>query len=111
MALYFITDTPDKLLTDYKKAIDDGKVDTWSYDKDGDFTHTPTQWKNLAWLRPKIEAGKLAVFILKPQDKKISAEVYAVYHGRFIESMVRHCDKLFSRGIATSMPEGSDQVG
>lgn len=110
MALYFITSNPNQLLTDFKKAIDDHKVDTWAYDKDGDFTHTPPQWKNLAWLHPEVQSDRLALFIIKPQAKAIGKELYAVYHGRFIESMVRHFDELVSRGIATAKPEGRDQV-
>ncbi len=37
MALHFKTDDPKKLLSAYKKAIDDGHIKTWSYDQDGDF--------------------------------------------------------------------------
>jgi hypothetical protein len=40
MALLFKTNTPQALLNDFKKKIDEGHVVTWSYDKDGDFTHT-----------------------------------------------------------------------
>lgn len=110
MALYFKTDNPQKLLDEFKKAIKEGKTATWSPDKDGDFTHTPEQWKNLAWLRPKIEADKLALYILRPKDANITSLVYAVYHGRFIESMLLHCDNLFTDGTATAFPTGSDNV-
>jgi hypothetical protein len=106
----FTTSTPNLLLSTFKKAIDEGRVDTWFYDKDGDFTHSPVQWRGLAWLRPKVQMGKLTLHIIKPQNQEISSEVYAVYHGRFIESMVRHCDKLFSECNATAMPTGDDLV-
>jgi len=109
MAIHFETKTPKKLLAAYKKAIDDGHVDTWSYDEDGDFTHTAEQWDRKAWLRPKIEQGtKLVFYILKPKDAEITSAVYAIYHGRFIESMLRHCDKLFSSSSASAMPEDGD---
>ena len=64
MALYFLADQPSQLLSSFKKAIDDGHVATWSYDKDGDFTHTAAQWKNLAWLRPSTVSGRLVSNIL-----------------------------------------------
>src|SRR5215469_419890 len=97
MAVYFETHTPKKLLEAYKKAIDDGHVTTWAYDKDGDFTHTADQWKRKAWLRPKVVEGKTLVFnVIKPKDETVSSVVYAVYHGRFIESLLAHCDKLFT---------------
>jgi hypothetical protein len=112
MAVYFDTKTPNKLIKAFKKAIDDGHVVTWSYDKDGDFTHTAKQWVNRAWLRPEIiEGTRLSLFIVPPLETNIDSEVYAIYHGRFIESMLRHCDSLFSDGRATAMPDGSDKIG
>ncbi|PNE12407.1 MAG: hypothetical protein CR217_03280 [Beijerinckiaceae bacterium] len=58
MAIHFKTETPKKLLAAYKKAIDDGHISTWSYDSDGDFTHTADQWNKKAWLRPKVQEGR-----------------------------------------------------
>jgi len=111
MAIHFKTTTPKKLLAEFKKAIDDGKVVTWSYDADGDFTHTAQQWESLAWLRPKvIEKAELILSIVKPKNAKISSEVYAIYHGRFIESMLVHCDSLFTEAIATAFPADGDVV-
>jgi len=111
MAIYFKTETPNKLLNTFKKAIDDGHIRTWAYDEAGDFTHTADQWNKKAWLRPEVrDKTALAFFIIKPEGVKISSEVYAIYHGRFIESMVRHCDTLFTNGSATAMPEGRDTV-
>jgi hypothetical protein len=111
MAIYFETGTPKKLLAAYKKAIDDGHVTTWSYDSDGDFTHTADQWNKKAWLRPKVEEGtRLAFHIIKPTESTVSTAIYAIYHGRFIESMLRHCDELFVAGQATASPEDDDVI-
>jgi hypothetical protein len=111
MAIYFATKTPKKLLAAYKKAVDGGHVATWSYDSDGDFTHTADQWNKKAWLRPKIKEGTALVFyILKPEDDVLSSAIYAVYHGRFIETMLRHCDGLFDSARATAMPEDGGDV-
>jgi hypothetical protein len=112
MAINLITDTPNKLLATFKKAIDEGHVATWSYDKDGDFTHTATQWKGLAWLCPSVvEKERLVLNIMPPQNSKVSSEVYAIYHGRFIESMLAHCDQLFTSGRASALPDNNDSVG
>jgi hypothetical protein len=111
MALRFITNTPNKLLSTFKKAIDDGHVDTWSYDKDGDFTHTPPQWNKLAWLRPSVVDGEKLIFkIIRPQNSTVSTEVYAVYHGRFIESMLAHCNQLFTDARATATADSGDLI-
>lgn len=111
MAIYFETKTPKKLLAAYKKAVDDGHVALWSYDADGDFTYTAAHWNKKAWLRPKIDEGRALIFyILGPEESELSTTVYAVYHGRFIESMLRHCDALFHASRATSMPEDGGDV-
>ena len=110
MALYFKTPDPNKLLKAFKAAIDEGHIVTWAYDDDDDFTHTTDQWENEAWLRPKIETGQLALYIFGPEGQTVSEEVYAIYHGRFIESMLAHCDMLFTDGIATAMPAIEDSV-
>jgi hypothetical protein len=59
MAVIVPTPQPKSLLSAIYKAIDDKKVDTWAYDKDGDFTHTPDQWRDQAWLRPVVQQGVL----------------------------------------------------
>ena len=111
MAIRFITSTPKRLLSTFKKAIDDGHVDTWTYDNDGDFTHTPAQWHRLAWLRPSVVDGEKLVFkIVRPQGSTVPTEIYAVYHGRFIESMVAHCGEFFSDARATAVPDSGDLV-
>jgi hypothetical protein len=110
MAVYFTTDSPNKLLSAFKKAIDDGKVVTWSYDEEDDFTHTAPQWNELAWLSPTIGDGRLEFYIFPPEDKTISKEVYAIFHGRFIESFLAHCDKLFEYAYASALPEGDDKI-
>jgi hypothetical protein len=48
MAVRVSTTHPSSLLAAIKKAIDARHVDTWSYDSDGDFTHTPLQWAKKA---------------------------------------------------------------
>src|SRR5262245_23041683 len=112
MAIYFETKTPNKLLNAFKKAIDDGHIVTWSYDEDGDFTHTTEQWVKKAWLRPVVTKDvRLSLFIVPPKESEISSEVYAIFHGRFIEAMLRHCDSLFAEARATARPAGDDDVG
>ncbi len=110
MSLTFNTPNPKALLAAFKRGIDDKHIVTWSCDTDGDFTHTPEQWKNKAWLRPELKAGELSLYIVKPQNAGVSSEVYAVYHGRFIEAMLAHCDRLFSEGSASALAGNRDSV-
>lgn len=111
MALRFNTKTPKKLLTFLRGAIDDGRIVTWDYDSDGDFTHMAAQWKNKAWFRPKIvKRRELQFIILKPQNEVITSEIYAVYHGRLIEAMLAHFDNMFINASASPLPELGDVV-
>ena len=111
MAVIVDCTDPQGLLDSIKQAINGGKVDTWIVDADGDFTHLPEQWRNLAWLRPKVAQGRLVFRILGPRGKGISVVVYAVYHGRFIEMLIAHFDAKFSNVHASAYPTEGDIVG
>jgi hypothetical protein len=110
MALHFLTNTPKNLLETFKKAIDEGHIKTWEYDMDGDFTHKASQWYKEAWLRPTLEQDRLTLHIFPPKGKNITWEIYGIYHGRFIESMIIHCNPLFTQGIATAKPTSGDTL-
>jgi hypothetical protein len=110
MAIYFSTRDPGQLLSVFKGSVDRGVIKTWDVDEDGDFTHTARQWERRAWLVPKLEEGRLALYMLSPKGVPISTAIYAIYHGRFIESMLLHCDDFFSDCWATANPEGDDVV-
>jgi len=107
----FDTTTPKALLTAVKAAIDTGKVVTWTYNADGYFTHSPDQWKGKAWLLPSIVEGTGLQFgIVRPKNGTVTSEVYAVYHGRFIEMMLSHFDTKFTDSAATAMPTAKDKI-
>jgi hypothetical protein len=108
MSVQFTTSQPNKLLKDFKKKIDEGEVDTWSYDSAGDFTHTPSQWKHKAWLRPVVESDRLRLNIIRNTGYDFTRVIYSVYHGRFIEPMLTHCHDLFSIARATAKPTSND---
>jgi hypothetical protein len=105
----FTTPTPNQLLTSIKEAIRKGHIATWS-EMNGYLTHTPSQWAYKAWFLPSVQNGELRFALIKPNDSNISVEVYAVYHGRFIEMMLAHFDKQFSDGFASAMPTLADRV-
>lgn len=101
MSLSIKTTNPLGLLESIKKAIDEKTIETWSYDSEGDFTHTPEQWNKKAWLRPKVEAGELRLIIVSPKDTKLTKVVSGIYHGRFIEMLGMHFESKFTTATAT----------
>jgi len=110
MAVIVYSTDPPALLQAIRAAIKDGKIQTWSVDSDGDFTHSPVQWRLKAWFRPKTADGKIVFLILTPQKQSMSKVTYAVYHGRFIEMLLNHFDTQFDRAIASALPSDGDQI-
>jgi hypothetical protein len=110
MAVSFVTTDPSGLLRAIKDQIDKKKIETWSYDSAGDFTHAPEQWKRKAWLRPSVQNGALVFNIVSRNDETLTKVVYGIYHGRFIEMMLTHFDGSFSQGMATALPIGRDLI-
>jgi hypothetical protein len=105
MALFVVSPKPAGLLALIKTAIDDGHIDTWAYDGDGDFTHTASsgQWKNQAWLRPHVSPDLLQFGIVGRKGVTLIKEVYAIFHGRFIEMLLAHFDVEFSLAQTTAL--------
>ena len=88
-----------------KSAIDGGKIDTWTCDSKGDFTHSPEQWKHKAWLRPVVASGSLIFGLVGESDIDMTKVIYAVYHGRFTEMLLTHFDDDFSAASSTAQKE------
>jgi hypothetical protein len=105
MAIIVNTPNPGQLLAAIKKEIEQKTVETWRYDADGDFTHTPNQWAYQAWLRPVVAPGTLIFGLLGKKDTQMTKVVYGVYHGRFIEMLLTHFDDQFSAASATAQKD------
>ncbi|HXM17895.1 MAG TPA: hypothetical protein VN934_03695 [Candidatus Tumulicola sp.] len=110
MSVRLYTEDAAGLLDAIKGSIDEGHIETWDYDEDGDFTHTPDQWFETAWLRPSLEDDSLLLNILPPKGVNISSEVYAVYHGRFIEMAIEHFEDWIGDAVATAAVDDGDVV-
>lgn len=87
MAIIVKTSRPNWVITQIRSRIDNSQIDTWEYDKDGDFTHVG-QWKNLAWMSPVIEENCVIFRILGRNSVKMTLMEYAVFHGRFLEMLI-----------------------
>jgi hypothetical protein len=112
MAVRLFTDDARTVLAMIKDKIDQGHIDTWSYTPRGDFTHTPAsgQWTNKAWLLPKTLEDRLELNIIRPKNRSVEREVYAVYHGWFIEMAIAHVPEFFKIAAATAWPTKGDLV-
>ena len=92
------TATPNRLLRMIKEAIDMGDIDTWVYDREGDFTHVPHQWRNKAWFEPHKYQGEKIVFkIIESAIVPLDQELYGLYNGRFAEMLITHFSRFIKR--------------
>jgi hypothetical protein len=106
MSIYVKCLNPRKLVNDINEAIKQSSIDTWSVDKDGDYTHTAKQWVNNAWFHPIIETDRVVFSIWGRVNVNLSIVDYAIYHGRFVEMLLTHfdqqCDSIEVSSLATS---------
>ncbi len=112
MSVRALTDDADGLLNEVRQQIDEGHIVTWEYNADGDFTHTASggQWKNKAWFRPVSEKERLRLRLLRPKNGNINREIFAVYHGRFIEMLIAHVPGYFTDARATPNPDKDESA-
>lgn len=105
MAILVFTPNPEALLHAIRHGIDAGHIQTWEYDGDGDFTHTPAsgQFDGRAWFQPSVTPGCLAFNILPQKTKNITVSLYGIYHGRFAEMLLNHFDSMFSNLTITAL--------
>jgi hypothetical protein len=104
-----MTDNSRVLLDSIIRAIREGHVNTWQY-KDGYFTHSTAQWRFKAFLKPNLGPNALTLNIVRPSSGSISSEVYAIYHGRFIEMLLAHFDGLFGNANASALAAEGDII-
>lgn len=108
MAIVTYTPKPKVFLNAIYEAIDNHKIVTWKYDKERDFTHTPDQWQNKAWLHPDVSIGILQFGLISEENVPMTKLVYGEYHGRFIEMLLTHFDEYFSTATATALGDTID---
>jgi hypothetical protein len=111
MSVRVLCSNPQQLVNEIKAAIRAGKVVTWELDSDGDFTHTPEQWKNKAWFHAVLESDKVIFRILGRKSHRMTTGEYAAYHGHFIEMLLNHFDGKFSTAAATAQASDGDALG
>lgn len=90
MAIIVKTNNAEYIRVKIPVLIKEGKIDTWEFDEDGDYTHVPEQWRNRAWMRAIVEEGDLIFYIIGRKLSNLSIEEYSVYHGRMAEMLMSH---------------------
>ena len=99
MAIIIRTSNPRQLLRQINQFIDAKRIKTWTYDDEGDFTTVSPQWRYHAWLHPILPDPKngypndvLIFGIVGSRRFSMTKEIYGVFHGRFIATLLSHFD-------------------
>jgi hypothetical protein len=108
MAVRAYTDQPAALLSAIKKKVASGAITTWVIDAEGDLTHASEQWTQKAWMRPKVLEDRLLFNIIGVKEGKMSRTIYAVYHGRLIQTLLVHFDDMIRTAAATAVGTSGD---
>ena len=105
MAIIIKTRNPEQLLDRIYEYIDANRIKTWSYDDEGDFTTISPQWRYKAWLHPQTTGdGETLVFgIIASRKFNMTKEIFGVYHGRFIATLLSHFDTMMTSIEATPL--------
>lgn len=90
MAIIIKTNSNKNIVSDIKTKIDQGTIDSWLYDGDGDFTHASEQWGARAWFRASVDDCNVSFTIIGRKQTKLTIEEYSVYHGKFVSMLMMH---------------------
>lgn len=104
MAIYITTSDPEQLLMRLNSAISSFEIISWAVDKDGDYTINRDQWRYRAWIRPHIEGDNLVLGIVQSRKYIMTNELYGVYHGRFVATVLAHFSDAIQEIRVTSEP-------
>lgn len=94
MAIIIKTKHPKQLLKQLSEAITNGSIQTWQVDNEGDYTISRLQWFQHAWLRPYVKDRELVFGIIQSSNFPITCQLYGVYHGRFVATLLSHFDNM-----------------
>lgn len=103
----------NNLISQIMDYINTGKLRTWEYDIEGDFTHSAPQWKNEAWIRHNYITDSNAEWdvifgLLGKKTEEMTKSLYAIYHGRFSEMLLTYFDNYIVKFEITSAKDEYD---
>ena len=111
MAIYIHTDDPHGLHERLTLAIFNRAIITWGVDKDGDYTIDRDQWRFKAWFRPTEGQDQLIFGIVQSRKYVMTNELYGVYHGRLVSTLLAHFSNLISEvRVTPNLKKGVDII-
>ena len=105
MAIFIHTDNPNGLHQRLTASICNHEIITWGVDKDGDYTIDRDQWRFKAWFRPTEGQGQLVFGIVQSRKYVMTNELYGVYHGRLVSTILAYFSDMISEIHVTPNPQ------
>lgn len=105
MAIYIHTDDPHTLHQRFTASICNHEIITWGIDKDGDYTIDRDQWRFKAWFRSSEYQDQLVFGIVQSRKYVMTNELYGVYHGRLVSTILAHFSDMISKVHVTPNPQ------
>lgn len=90
--------------------IKSNHITTWVVDEDKDITIKREDWRNKAWMRfLRINAQEIVIGIVESKKYRLTKEIYGVFHGRFLVTMLTHFDNILeSIEVTPLLDKGAD---
>lgn len=105
MAIFIHTNDPNGLHQRLTASIRKREIITWGVDKDGDYTIDRDQWRFKAWFRPIEIQGQLVFGIVQSRKYVMTNELYGVYHGRLVSTILAYFSDMISEVHVTPNPQ------
>lgn len=86
------TSSPRSLLENMRNAIDQGRITSWIYDDEHDFTLSRLGTVQRAWFHPRIGTGKIRFCIVGVNGENMTSLTYAKYHSHLVNTLLRFFD-------------------
>ena len=104
MAVILDVEQPEDFLADMRKKIENGQINNWLCDGDGDFTTLSCKMENRAWFHPYIVSDNKLVFgILGRKNVLMTMDEYAIFHSSMVNTILNFYSKRI-RSIRVTVP-------
>jgi hypothetical protein len=100
LMVFAFTTNGDRLIQQLLAKLKDGSIATWEgrylKGKVLALTHLPGQYADCAYFRPQFREHGVRFDYLPGTKNRCPTDTFAVYHGRFSELIIQHCNGLFA---------------
>lgn len=87
----------DNFLKNFFKCIKEGTISTWKHDNNSNISISNSKWYGKAWFGFYLKDDEIGCGLIAPHNAIITREIYGVYHGRLIATLLANFDSQISK--------------